>query len=468
MRLRVLDVALIVVVAGVVGLMVYTPRPSDRAPDGRLIVTYWEKWTKFEGQAIKHVVERFNQTNDRIYVKLMTVSDIPDKVKVAAAGGDPPDIAGLYSFNVASFADQRALMPLDELCSEHGLGEDHYIPVYWQIVRHRGQTWALPTTPATVALHYNRTMFRQAGLPDRCPRSIGELDDWAERLTVVRIRVDGAERECPWREYRALADSGEHAVEFVDFVRMGFLPTEPGWFNWGLCAWFGGGLIDPDRGITADDPGNLAALEWFCSYAEKYGLARIQKFQGAFGNFSSPENAFFNGKVAMELQGVWLANFIGQYAPKDFDWNAGPFPPAKPNDEPITQADADVICIPAGSQHPREGFEFIAYLQSHEGMELLCREQWKHSPLSTVSDDFYHNHPNKRIKLFYDLAWSSRVMVRPQVGVWEEYEKALTRAFDNAWEGIETPARALATVQDRMTYRYAGELRRLARLGDRP
>ncbi|MBN1342025.1 MAG: extracellular solute-binding protein [Phycisphaerae bacterium] len=471
MRLRLLDVILVVVVLAVLGLMAYTPRPPERRPDGRTIVTYWEKWTKFEGEAIKHVVERFNAIpGNTIYVKLMTVSDIQDKVKVASAGGDPPDVTGLYNFNVASFADQNALVCLDDLCREHGLNEGHYIPVYWQMCQHRGHTWALPTTPATVALHVNRKMLRSAGLPDRFPETIAELDEWAERLTVVRVRVNGKERECSWKEFEGLSGGAGKSdkVEFVDFVQMGFLPTEPGWFNWGLCAWFGGKLMDPERGITADDPGDLAALEWFCSYAEKYGLNRIDRFQGGFGNFSSPENAFFNGKIAMELQGVWLANFIAQYAPKGFDWDAGPFPAVKPTKDPITEADADVICIPAGSRHPREAFQFIAYLQSQEGMELLCREQWKHSPLSKVSAAFYASHPNKRIKLFYDLAWSPNVMTRPRIGVWEEYEKVLTTAYDNAWQRIETPRQALAVVQRHMTRRYAAELVRLERLGARP
>ncbi len=463
MRIRFVDVILLVVVVVVVGLMAYTPRPPERRGD-RLIVTYWEKWTKFEGEAIKHVVERFNRTRSDIYIELTTVSEIPDKVKVATAGGNPPDVAGLYSTNVATFADQQALMPLDELCRQAGISEDDYIPVYWQMGRHRGHTWALPTTPTTVALHYNRAAFRRAGLPDRCPRTLEELDDWAERLTVVRVRVDGTVQEVSWQAYQAMSSGGGSGdVQFVDFVQMGFLPTEPGWFNWGLGAWFGGRLLDPERGITADDPGNLAALEWFCSYARKYGLTHIQKFQGGFGNFSSPENAFFNGKVAMVLQGVWLANFIHQYAPKDFDWDAGPFPATEPGDSPVTLADADVIGIPSGARHPREAFEFIRFVQSQAGMELLCGAQWKHSPRSKVSDAFYRGHPNKRIKLFYDLAWSPRAMTPPHVGVWQEYEKSLETAFDDAWEGIETPRQALAAVQQRLAHRYAGELRRLAR-----
>jgi ABC-type glycerol-3-phosphate transport system substrate-binding protein len=209
-------------------------------------------------------------------------------------------------------------------------------------------------------------------------------------------------------------------------------------------------------------------MEWFVSYAAKYGLSHVQKFQGGFGNFSSSENAFFNGKVAMELQGVWLPNFIDRYAPKDFDWDAAPFPPAVPSDQPITVADADVIGIPAGARHPREAFEFIRYLQSQEGMELLCLLQWKQSPLAKVSDDFYRRHPNKRIRLFYDMAWSPKAVPLPRTGIWQEYQTVLTTAYDNAWGRIQSPRAALAEVQERMAYRYQGELRQLARLGERP
>jgi multiple sugar transport system substrate-binding protein len=468
MRFRWLDGVLIVVVLGVLGLMARTTPSSDRMPDGRVVVTYWEKWTRFEGEAIKHVVERFNEKNNRIYVRLMSVSDIPDKVKVAAAGGNPPDLAGLYNYNVASFAGQRALLPLDDLCREHGITPDRYVPVFWEAGRYRGRLWALPTTPATVALYYNRKMLREAGLPDRAPATIAELDDWAERLTVVSVRVNGTERRCTWPESQKLIRDGRDRVEFVEFIRMGHLPTEPGWFNWAWGAWFGGSVFDPNRGVTATDPGNLAAMEWFVSYAAKYGLSHLLKFQGGFGNFSSSENAFFNGKVAMEQQGVWLPNFINRYAPKDFDWDAAPFPPASPSDQPVTVADTDVIGIPAGARHPREAFEFIRYLQSQEGMELLCLLQWKQSPLAEVSEGFYRRHPNKRIRLFYDMAWSPRAVGLPRTGIWQEYQTALNTAYDNAWGGIQSPRAALAEVQDRMAYRYQGELRQLARLGKRP
>ena len=34
-----------------------------------------------------------------------------------------------------------------------------------------------------------------------------------------------------------------------------------------------------------------------------------------FGNFDSPQNAFIDGRVSMEVQGVWFSNFIRRHRP---------------------------------------------------------------------------------------------------------------------------------------------------------
>src|SRR5687767_12282071 len=80
----------------------------------RLELSYWEKWTRFEGEAMARVVEAFNASQTRITVKYLTVSNITQKTLIATAGGDPPDIAGLFGADVVSFADKNALQPLDD------------------------------------------------------------------------------------------------------------------------------------------------------------------------------------------------------------------------------------------------------------------------------------------------------------------------------------------------------------------
>src|SRR5258708_27885617 len=94
------------------------------------------------------------------------------------------------------------------------------------------------------------------------------------------------------------------------------MAAEPGWWNWGMGYLFGGQLWDGKSRITANSPENVRAMTWVQSFSKKYGASELHTFRSGFGGFTTPQNAFMASQVAMELQGVWIANFIGQYAPK--------------------------------------------------------------------------------------------------------------------------------------------------------
>ncbi len=258
---------------------------------GRVVLDYWEKWPGAEALAMQSIVDDFNRSQDRIYVRFLTMGGaIDQKALVAIAGGNPPDVLGLYAYNVPHFAESGAIVPLDDTFAARGLSESHYAPIVWKMLRHEGRTWAGVSTVGTLALYYNKAMFREAGL-DRAPRTIEELDEFAGRLTKI--------------DKQQVAQS-----------KFGFLPTEPGWWPY-VWVWpFGGKLFESpekpgDAGkATTDDPANLAAYRWVQSYPTKYGGDLITAFSSGFGNYDSPQQPFLNGMVGMVLQGPWLGNVI--------------------------------------------------------------------------------------------------------------------------------------------------------------
>ncbi|NIR02909.1 MAG: hypothetical protein GTN78_22355, partial [Gemmatimonadales bacterium] len=65
------------------------------------------KWTGFEGEAMRAVVDEFNRSQDRVHVDLLTISQIDRKLLLATAGAVPPDVVGLWSANLAAFADKQ-------------------------------------------------------------------------------------------------------------------------------------------------------------------------------------------------------------------------------------------------------------------------------------------------------------------------------------------------------------------------
>ena len=394
------------------------------APAGRVKVVYWEKWTGFERDAMEEVVRGFNDSQSRVYVEYVSVSAVNQKTLVATAGNCPPDVAGLWDGDVVVFADKEALIPLDEFCREAGLGPDWYIPVYWDMCHYKGKVWALPSTPATTALHWNRRMFRAAGMdPDRPPKTFAELDAFSKRLT----RVDKVGR----------------------ILQMGFLPPEPGWWHYGWGSFWGGKLWDGDKNILIDSKPWVDAFTWIQGYAKQNNVAALQNFRSSFGNFSSPQNPFMAESVAMVLQGVWMANYIFQNNPK-LDWAAAPFPTVRAGDPPVTFAGSDMLMIPRGAKHPKEAFEFIRYVQRQGPMEKLCLLHRKNSPLRRVSEEFYRKHKNPYIRMFQSIAWSPNAVHQPKMSVWNEYNNEISNAVERTWLLQGTPEEILRGAKARI------------------
>jgi len=403
------------------------------------------------------VVDDFNRSQNRIFVEKLAISMVDRKVMLATAGGDPPDIAGLWSSNVPDFAEKGALTPLNKMIERAGIKASDYLPVYWEQCRYRGFVWALPSTPTSLGLHWNKKLFRDAGLdPERPPRSLEELDAMADQLTIVEINRGGKMVRV---RYPELTEAEKRDRNFT-LVQAGHLPQEPGWWitMWGY--WFGGQLWDGDRKITAGTPENTAALAWIRQTTEKLGVNNVRSFGASFGNFASPQSSFLAGKVAMVLQGVWMYNFIDKYAPQ-LEWGAAPFPAKDPVRFPlVTLAECDVLAIPKGARHPKEAFEFIRYVNTQGPMEKVCLGQRKFSPLVKVSDEFVRNHPNPYIKTFIELAKSPNAVYVPRLSVWGEYNDELRSGIDQILALSATPEQVLSEVQRRMQWKFDRVLRR--------
>jgi ABC-type glycerol-3-phosphate transport system substrate-binding protein len=432
-------------------------RSEERA--GVRHVVYWEKWTDFEGEAMGRVVDAFNAAEREraqkepgyrpIEVEMVVVSSIEQKLLIACAGGNPPDVAGIYSTMAAAYADKGALTELTGRASAAGLLRSRYVGRYYDLGVYRDKLWGLPTAPASVALHWNKRLFREAGLdPERPPETLEELDEMAEKLTRWEVTLPSGEKELRSGYLPDVPAARKRLLQ------VGFLPSEPIWWTHGWGFVFGGKLLDGER-LTTASPANVRAYRWVASYSQRLGVDAVRRFRSGFGSFASAQNPFLSGQLAMELQGVWMFNFIKKFA-DGMAWGAAPFP--APADSPqfrgAASAEADALVIPTGSRHVDEAWAFIAYTQRQDVMEQLCLGQRKPSPLVEVSDAFYASHPNPYIRLFAELGASPNAWSAPKTGVWNEYQRELTAAVNKITNLTVTPEQALGQVQERIQVSY--------------
>lgn len=397
----------------------------ERTADGRLIIDYWEKWQGFERDAMAAVVDKYNESQDRVFVRFISMSQMERKLLLAAAGGNPPDVAGFWSHTVVAYAEKGALLPLDRLMERDGISVDDYLPSVIDGCQYRGFTWGLPSTPATIALHYTKALFREAGLdPERPPQTLEELEEYSRLLT--KRDEDGR------------------------ITQLGFSPADPGWWGPMWVYWFDQDLMSADgRRIQVTTPEAIEAYQWLDAFAEEYGRPSFRRFEAAAGQFASVDNTFMSGRLAMQFQGVWMSSFIEQFAP-DLEWGAAPFPGRVAGGDPLTIVESDMLVIPKGARNVEEAWDFIKFVQQQENMELLCLGQRKFSPLREVSDAFYEQHQNPEILVFRQLAESSRARGMPKMPIWDEYRNELGFAFEEVWIRGTNPTTVLRNLEARV------------------
>jgi ABC-type glycerol-3-phosphate transport system substrate-binding protein len=417
--------ALGVLGAAAAGFAAFGPRGAAETINGRVVLDYWEKWTGHEGEAMRRIVDRFNASQDRVFVRYFAMAGIGQKAMIAIAGGDPPDLIGLWNFSIPAYAEAGALLALDEMAAGAGIRSESYAGAVWPMLTHRGRLWGLVNTCGSVALFYNKALFREAGLdPERPPRTIEEMDEYNAKLT--RRGADGR------------------------LERVGFIHTEPGWWSWVWGYPFGGTLYDgaADRATSASDA-NIRGYRWVQSYPERFGVRDLVAFQSGLGVYGSAEHPFLEGRVAMTNQGPWLANNIVRFKP-GLDYGVCPVPTAASvydKDRPIGLLDSDVLVIPRGARHPREAFEFIAYTQRREVVEELSLAHCKNSPLRDVSADFVRKHPHRNIGVHAAIADSPRAFLFPRTRIWPAYEEEFNSAMERMWRLEATAGDALAGVE---------------------
>ncbi len=419
-------------------LLALGPRGQVNVPAGRTVVQYWEKWTGVEGRSMQRIVDRFNRTvgaTQNIWVDYNAVSNVDQRMLIATAGGDPPDLAGLFDYAIPQYADQGALMPLDALVREHGIPLAAFKPIWLELGRYHGRLYALPSTPYTIGLYYNRRLFREAGLdPDRPPLTLIELNEYARRLT--RRAADGK------------------------IVQLGFTtsPGMLGWWHWIWPCFFDARLWDGQR-FRIDTPAGRSALEWISRRRAAMGNQDVLAFEATAGAIEGAQNPFLSERLAMVYQGPWLSNWIEKYTP-GLDYAVAPFPCVS-GQRDRAFASTDVFVIPAGSRHPRAAMVFLKYVLRQDVMEGLCHEHGKVSPFRTPGADFFATHANPFIRVFDEMAGSPGAFGYPQMPTWAQASAELLRMLESVLRGGAGPDEAVQVAQRRIDA-IVGEYQRMA------
>ena len=374
-------------------------------------------WTGPEGDAIQKVVDSFNASQDKIKVKGVSNPDAQRQL-AAMTSKRGFDVSDNFDANIATWASKKALEPLDEYIAANKYDTADFIASVYSKMQFDGKTYSLPIAVHTTLLLTNDEILSKAGVTT--PKTISELVTTVDKLTVL----DGD------------GNITQLGMNQPDFITLAYS--------------FGGQWIDANGKPTANDPGNIAALQfWVDNVLKKYGVDKVKRFLSGFGEYASAQAPFYTGKVAMITDGEWQAQFIKQYAP-NLKWSAGPVPyiDAKPELEGTAGIAASTFFIPANSQHKQEAWEFLKYLVSKEPMrDFTLALANLPARTSLLDDPAYAAIPG--MEYWLNSLKSKNLKSMPNVTWGQEYNTEITSAVDSVLDLSKTPEEALNDLQSK-------------------
>ncbi|QAY66326.1 extracellular solute-binding protein [Paenibacillus protaetiae] len=159
---------------------------SSGGDGDKVTITYWQYSYPSKITAIKKLIEDFEAQNPNIKV---VAQDFPydqynQKVAAAVNAKKGPEILNLYYGWIPQYVQQGYLQPIpQDLMSTKDI-DNYYIPMV-RDSKLDGQYYAIPTAVRSLALFYNKDLFRKAGLdPEAPPKTWDELIKDAQKMTV--------------------------------------------------------------------------------------------------------------------------------------------------------------------------------------------------------------------------------------------------------------------------------------------
>ena len=383
---------------------------SAKAEDVKLTLWSLDK----DIQPAPNLVKEFNDQHNGITIeyRLIQFDDVVTEAMRAYATGQAPDIIAVDNPEHALFSSRGAFLDISDMIKNSKvIKPENYFPGPLKSVEWDGKYFGVPKATNTIALYYNKDMFKAKGLdPNKPPQTWDELVEDARKLTDPAKNVYGL-------AFSAKANE-EGTFQFLPWAQMG------------------GGSYEH---INAD--GAVKALEvWKTIMDEKLAspdtLTRGQ--WDSTGTFNS-------GNAAMAISGPWELDRMMKEA--KFDWGVTLLPVPKEGAERSSAMGDFNWAIFSTTKHPAEAFKALEYFASQD--DKMFKNFGQLPARSDISiPETGQPLKDAALKVFLEqLKYAKPRGPHPQ---WPKISKAIQDAIQAALTGQMSPKDALDQAADKI------------------
>ncbi|MGW0991743.1 extracellular solute-binding protein [Streptomyces sp. NPDC002520] len=328
---------------------------SDSKSDGPVTITWWDTSNATnEAPTYQALVKQFEAANKDVKVKYVNVpfDQAQNKFDTAAGSKGAPDVLRSEVGWTPAFAKKGYFLPLDG--TDALADQDKFQPNLIKQAQYEGKTYGAPLVTDTLALVYNKALFKKAGITE-APGTWDELKADAAKV-ADKAKVDGY-----WGSTQA-------------YYAQSFLYGE------------GTDTVDAAaKKVTVNSPAAKKAYGTWLSLFSGKGLHKADTTADAYAHI---QDAFVNGKVAAIVQGPWeITNFYKGSAFKDKSNLGIATVPAGSSGKAGAPTGGHNLSVYAGSDkaHQAAALKFVQFMTSAKSQETIAL---KNSTLPTRSDAY--------------------------------------------------------------------------------
>ncbi|MEV0096889.1 ABC transporter substrate-binding protein [Streptomyces sp. NPDC050738] len=389
--------------------------------DGTVTVELWHGQSDTGRKAIEALVAEFNRTHPKIRVDAGGGGVLADamlqKVTAALASGSYPDIAYIFGSDLASVARSPRVVDLTSQLRGGATPWTNYWAPVRQALTLNGKVRAAPAVLDSLAVVYNKELFRRAGIP--FPEAGWSWDEFLD--TAAKLTDKG----------RGVFGTGWPGVGDEDTT----------WRLWPMIWDLGGDVVaDNGHSIGFADQGEQALGT----------LAQLAEDKSVYIDFKPGSEqlykVFLSGRMGMVATGPWQ---LPDVIDAKIDYGVVPLPTY--HGHPVTISGPDTWTVfDNGSARSRAAVEFVSWMIQPEH-DVRWDIQAGSLPLSSATAQRpewkQHSAATAGLKVFTDALDSARV--RPIHAAYPQISMALGEAIVSVLLGRRSPAQALRTCADK-------------------
>ena len=316
---------------------------SDKTKDGRTIVTMLQ-YKPEAVSAFDEMAERFNASQDEIYLEIESPNDAMTVLKTRFVREDYPDIIGIGGdINYSNFLDANMFMDISDFD-----GISDIKPAYMDIVKElefipQDGVHALPYVANCAGILYNKDMFEENG--------------WEIPTT--------------WSEFTALCDTiSESGVAYP--LYMGYKDTWTCMAPWNALAV---GLTPPDV-CSQVNAGNTTFTEQYAEVAEKEkALLQYAEPNPYAYSYNDACTAFARGESAMFPIGSYAVPQIQSVNP-DINIDSFTFPANENAEDNVLNSGVDLLfAVMKESKNKEAVYKVLDFMFQDDTIQIYLDNQ---------------------------------------------------------------------------------------------